>query len=82
MFYIALYLMHFYKDAPVVTTLPFLGELTLVGLVASITFPVCAYKNVVNAVQLWKGSKILVGVDLTERAEMHAEEEYQRQHKK
>ncbi|KLO12598.1 CDP-diacylglycerol--inositol 3-phosphatidyltransferase, partial [Schizopora paradoxa] len=30
--------------------------------------PFCFIKNVVNMVQLWKSSKILVGVDLAERA--------------
>jgi CDP-diacylglycerol--inositol 3-phosphatidyltransferase len=39
-------------------------------LIAAITFPVFAYKNfLVNVVQLWKASKILVGVDLADRQE-------------
>ena len=33
-----------------------------------ISFPVSALKNIINIVQLWKASKILVGVDLVERA--------------
>jgi CDP-diacylglycerol--inositol 3-phosphatidyltransferase len=72
--------MHFYKDAVPLFYVPMLGELTLAELAASVTAPVWAYKNVVNVVQLWKGSKILVGVDLTERAELRAEEEYRKQH--
>jgi CDP-diacylglycerol--inositol 3-phosphatidyltransferase len=70
--------MHFYQDATPVLYLPFVGGLNWAGVVAAFTLPVCAYKNVVNAVQLWKGSKILVGVDLTERAEQRAEEQYQK----
>jgi CDP-diacylglycerol--inositol 3-phosphatidyltransferase len=65
--------MHSYKDAAPIVYLPVLGHLTLAGLMAVITFPVWLYKNFVNAVQLWKGSKILVGVDLTERAELRAD---------
>ena len=37
-------------------------------------FPICFTKNVVNVVQLWKASKILVGVDLAERAKAREEE--------
>lgn len=33
-----------------------------------VCLPVCAFKNIINLVQLWKASKILVGVDLAERA--------------
>ena len=35
-------------------------------------------KNVVNVVQLWKASKILVGVDLAERAKQREEAEMQK----
>ena len=35
---------------------------------ALLTFPIFAIKNIINVVQLWKASKILVGVDLAERA--------------
>jgi CDP-diacylglycerol--inositol 3-phosphatidyltransferase len=35
---------------------------------ALVTFPIFAIKNIINVVQLWKASKILVGVDLAERA--------------
>jgi CDP-diacylglycerol--inositol 3-phosphatidyltransferase len=33
-----------------------------------VSFPICFAKNVINVVQLWKASKMLVGVDLAERA--------------
>lgn len=71
--------MHSYREVAPILSLPLLGPLNWAGLIATITFPVCFYKNVVNGVQLWKGSKILVGVDLTERAELRAEEEYRKQ---
>lgn len=47
---------------------PFTKTLTVPELVAASTFPVFFYKNVVNVVQLWKASKILVGIDLSDRA--------------
>jgi CDP-diacylglycerol--inositol 3-phosphatidyltransferase len=37
-------------------------------LMALMTFPICFGKNIINMVQLWKASKILVGVDLANRA--------------
>ncbi|ODN77172.1 hypothetical protein L202_05697 [Cryptococcus amylolentus CBS 6039] len=36
-------------------------------VVALLTFPICAGKQIINGVQFWKASKILVGVDLAER---------------
>jgi len=45
-----------------------LESLTWPELVALICFPISALKNIINVVQLWKASKILVGVDLVERA--------------
>lgn len=44
------------------------GDLTYPQLMALLTFPIFAIKNIINVVQLWKASKILVGVDLAERA--------------
>lgn len=73
MFYVALYLMHSYKDAP-----PVIGSFTYAEVMAMSTFLVCLYKNFVNMVQLWKASKILVGVDLMERAEQRKELAYRR----
>jgi CDP-diacylglycerol--inositol 3-phosphatidyltransferase len=45
-----------------------LGTLSWAAALAWTCAPVCALKNVINLVQLWKASKILVGVDLAERA--------------
>lgn len=45
----------------------FLSNLTYAQAAAIISLPVCFLKNVINLVQLWKASKILVGVDLAER---------------
>ncbi|KZT60393.1 hypothetical protein CALCODRAFT_429280 [Calocera cornea HHB12733] len=42
--------------------------LTWAGVMALATLPIAFGKNVINAVQWWKASKILVGVDLVERA--------------
>ena len=38
-------------------------------VLAIISAPICALKNWLNVVQLWKASKVLVGVDLAERAQ-------------
>ena len=46
-----------------------LTSVTWAELIAWTCLPVCALKNIINAVQLWKASKILVGVDLAERAD-------------
>jgi CDP-diacylglycerol--inositol 3-phosphatidyltransferase len=35
---------------------------------------VCFVKNVINVVQMWKASKILVGVDLAERGRLRTRE--------
>lgn len=51
---------------------PWLTDLTWPELVAIPSAFVCVGKNIINLVQLWKASKILVGVDLAERA--HARE--------
>jgi len=50
-----------------------LGDLTYAQAIALVTLPVCFTKNVINMVQLWKASKILVGVDLAERAKKREE---------
>ncbi|KAI9632844.1 CDP-alcohol phosphatidyltransferase-domain-containing protein [Dioszegia hungarica] len=44
-----------------------LGRVSWPQLVAGVTFPICAGKQVINVVQFWKASKILVGVDIAER---------------
>jgi len=49
-----------------------IAHLTWPQLGAILFAPVCVAKNVINLVQLWKASKILVGVDLSERAKDRA----------
>lgn len=51
----------------------FLTQFTWAELMAYACFPVCFLKNYINLVQLWKASKILVGVDLAERAKAREE---------
>ncbi|CAE6438888.1 unnamed protein product [Rhizoctonia solani] len=46
----------------------FIANLSLPDLLALISFPISFAKNVINVVQLWKASKMLVGVDLADRA--------------
>ncbi|KAI6150342.1 CDP-diacylglycerol-inositol 3-phosphatidyltransferase [Pisolithus tinctorius] len=76
LFFVSLYLMKWIQTplsaslpSPLVSHFPaFLLSLTWPAVMAILTFPVCLIKNVINVVQLWKASKILVGVDLAERA--------------
>lgn len=49
--------------------LAYFTDLTYPELVAILSFGIFAAKNIINVVQLWKASKILVGVDLAERAQ-------------
>ncbi|KAK7043596.1 hypothetical protein VNI00_008207 [Paramarasmius palmivorus] len=42
-------------------------DLSWAQFIALVTFPVCFLKNIINLVQLWKASKVIVGVDLAER---------------
>ena len=65
LFFVSLYLM---KWTTTPTGLAGLRSLTYPQLMALVTFPIFAIKNIINIVQLWKASKILVGVDLAERA--------------
>jgi CDP-diacylglycerol--inositol 3-phosphatidyltransferase len=58
---------------PISASLPLLESLTWPELVALVCFPISALKNIINVVQLWKASKILVGVDLAERAKARGE---------
>lgn len=69
MFFVSLYLMK-WTTTPI--GLPYFTSLTYPALLACLSFLVFLYKNVVNVVQLWKASKILVGVDLAERAAARA----------
>jgi len=66
----------FLSTHPVITDItwpiniaPYIGEITWPMLVAIFCFPISLTKNIINMVQLWKASKILVGVDLAERAD-------------
>lgn len=63
LFFVSLYLMKWTS-----TPMGLLGSLTWAQLMAYCSFPVFFVKNFINVVQLWKASKILVGVDLAERA--------------
>ncbi|KAI0065438.1 CDP-diacylglycerol-inositol 3-phosphatidyltransferase [Artomyces pyxidatus] len=65
-FFVALYLMKWVKT-PIGLTHPLVTDLTWPQLAAFITFWIFLAKNIINFVQLWKASKILVGVDLAER---------------
>jgi CDP-diacylglycerol--inositol 3-phosphatidyltransferase len=62
-----------WDDSP--TGFAFLGTWTWAQLLALVTFIPCATKNIINIVQLWKASKILVGVDLAEREKAREEAE-------
>ena len=71
LFFVALYLAHWVTtpiSLSITTSIPLLEGLTWPELIALVCFPISALKNIVNVVQLWKASKILVGVDLAERA--------------
>jgi CDP-diacylglycerol--inositol 3-phosphatidyltransferase len=82
LFFVALYLIK-WDHTPLYTLLPksfisspvfienvpsFFLHFTLAHLVATITMPISLGKNIINVVQAWKASKVLVGVDLRERA--------------
>ncbi|KAJ7097984.1 phosphatidylinositol synthase [Mycena belliarum] len=64
LFFVSLYLMKW-----TVTPIPthYLYGLTYAELFAILSAPVFLVKNAINVVQLWKASKILVGVDIAER---------------
>lgn len=57
----------------------YMGDITWAQALALVTLPLCFMKNFVfNVVQLWKASKILVGIDLAERAKEREEAELRR----
>jgi CDP-diacylglycerol--inositol 3-phosphatidyltransferase len=71
MFFVALYLMK-WISSPIGLSIPLAPALTTVTwpqAIAILSCPIFLTKNVINIVQLWKASKILVGVDLAERAQ-------------
>ena len=43
-------------------------DLTWPQVLGAITLPICVAKQFINAVQFWKAAKVLVGIDLAERA--------------
>ncbi|EJU05448.1 hypothetical protein DACRYDRAFT_74661 [Dacryopinax primogenitus] len=57
-----------------VYALSYLELVTWAAVMALAFFPIAALKNFINAVQWWKASKILVGVDLVERARQRQRE--------
>jgi len=81
-FFVCLYL-NAYWVSPIYSSLPsfitqldpktsgilirILRTLTWPQVVATLSFPVMLGKQIINVVQFWKASKILVGVDLAER---------------
>lgn len=65
LFFVALYLMKWATSS--IGLGGMFGDLSWAAVLALVTFPVFALKNVINVVQLWKASKILVGIDLAER---------------
>lgn len=52
-----------------------LVRLTFAQFFAAITFPIALGKNIINVVQAWKASKVLVGVDLRERKLLREKED-------
>ncbi|KAJ7343545.1 phosphatidylinositol synthase [Mycena albidolilacea] len=68
LFFVSLYLMKWTaKPIALPEAIPWSTSLSYAQLFALCTFPICTLKNVINVVQLWKASKILVGVDIAER---------------
>ena len=76
LFYIALYLMK-WVHTPLSESFGIEADWAAVVswpiVLAIISAPICALKNWLNVVQLWKASKVLVGVDLAERAQAREE---------
>jgi CDP-diacylglycerol--inositol 3-phosphatidyltransferase len=72
LFFLSLYLMKWVKT-PIGLTHPLVTSLTWPEAIALLSFWVFLAKNIINFVQLWKASKILVGVDLAERAKAREE---------
>lgn len=71
LFFVALYLMKWIRS-PIGLDGSF-DSLTWPQVLALATFPIFLGKNIINVVQLWKASKILVGVDLAEREQARLE---------
>ncbi|VDB82807.1 unnamed protein product [Peniophora sp. CBMAI 1063] len=65
-FFVALYLAH-WIDTPIGLGPSLISNLTWPELAAYVTGTIAGVKNIINIVQLWKASKMLVGVDIAER---------------
>ncbi|KAF5381063.1 hypothetical protein D9615_003891 [Tricholomella constricta] len=76
LFYVSLYLMKWTTEPIGLPSV--LPDLTYAQALAAASLPICALKNIINLVQLWKASKILVGVDLAERANARKEQDTRR----
>jgi CDP-diacylglycerol--inositol 3-phosphatidyltransferase len=50
------------------TIFHYIRELTWPQVMGAVTFPIFLVKQVINGVQFWKAAKVLVGIDLAERA--------------
>ncbi|WAQ86353.1 hypothetical protein PtA15_7A79 [Puccinia triticina] len=76
LFFVCLYLAHWY-DQPLLKESAYDGSasrtarmaesITLPQLIAILTFPICAGKQIINVVQFWKASKSIVESDLEDR---------------
>ncbi|KAF9053559.1 CDP-diacylglycerol-inositol 3-phosphatidyltransferase [Hymenopellis radicata] len=77
LFFVALYLAKWWSSPIELLSGPgipeFIAGTSWAGAVAWCSSPIFFLKNVINIVQLWKASKILVGVDLAERAKARRE---------
>jgi CDP-diacylglycerol--inositol 3-phosphatidyltransferase len=87
LFFVSLYLMK-YDQTPLSALIPpvifsalppsvqyHIARISYAQWLALISAPISLGKNIVNIVQAWKASKILVGVDLAERAKERAIQE-------
>ncbi|KAL1411900.1 phosphatidylinositol synthase 1 (CDP-alcohol phosphatidyltransferase1) [Vanrija albida] len=55
--------------APFLADVPIIGWMTWPQLIGLLCFPIMFAKQVINVVQFWKASKILVGIDIANRQE-------------
>lgn len=87
LFFVSLYLMK-YDHTPLSALFPpvllsalppstqyYVAHVSYAQWLALISAPISLGKNIVNVVQAWKASKVLVGVDLAERAKERAIQE-------
>ena len=65
-FFVALYLAR-WVHSPIGVGPELVSGLTWPIVAALVTGPISFVKNLINIVQLWKASKMLVGVDIAER---------------